>query len=521
MRFMDLIADRVRLKGFEGFRGGLDVKSNHTGNESYYTRLRDGREIMFHVSTLLPYLTNDKQQLQRKRHVGNDMVCIVFQEENTPFSPDMIASHFLQVFIVVQPLDDGRRYRVSVTRRADVPDFPPSLPVDGIFDVDDEALAEWLLAKLINAEHACYGTKKLSEMQNRTRATLFEALITDLRSKNEPFLEATSLCISPLEAKKNSKKEKEAKKQAEKSRKKSKVKATKSIGGGNGSSNGVDDNSIDSDQQPERKTRSLGEMLTPLTANFISYSTPSTPQPQKKLSNEGSVNGDDNTSNGSSTPRLTSSASTRQQRSVSRVRRVPISTRTSGILKPVDVDLFHTGNGGIHNGVDLTKEEASLEDEAISIRSNNSEYSCSDDNGAHDLSDDNLHHHHNHHHHQKTRQGRADASSPVQSASSNNSTSRLYLDFHLQRNKIQSLSMRKTSYASMDSSSVADESLEDGRNNNDGGGGRGGEGDEAMKKLMAENRALRKQLEQLQANQISQAHSYSIFGDLSLKQTTV
>ena len=81
MRFMDLIADRVRLKGFEGFRGGLDVKSNHTGNESYYTRLRDGREIMFHVSTLLPYLTNDKQQLQRKRHVGNDMVCIVFQEE--------------------------------------------------------------------------------------------------------------------------------------------------------------------------------------------------------------------------------------------------------------------------------------------------------------------------------------------------------------------------------------------------------------------------------------------------------
>ena len=86
----------------------------------------------------------------------------------------MIASHFLQVFIVVQPLDDGRRYRVSVTRRADVPDFPPSLPVDGIFDVDDEALAEWLLAKLINAEHACYGTKKLSEMQNRTRATLFE-----------------------------------------------------------------------------------------------------------------------------------------------------------------------------------------------------------------------------------------------------------------------------------------------------------------------------------------------------------
>jgi len=36
---------------------------------------------------------------------GNDIVAIVFQESNTPFSPDMIASHFLHAFIVVQVLD--------------------------------------------------------------------------------------------------------------------------------------------------------------------------------------------------------------------------------------------------------------------------------------------------------------------------------------------------------------------------------------------------------------------------------
>ena len=43
-------------------------------------------------------------QLQRKRHIGNDIVSIVFQEENTPFVPDMIASHFLHTYIVVQPI---------------------------------------------------------------------------------------------------------------------------------------------------------------------------------------------------------------------------------------------------------------------------------------------------------------------------------------------------------------------------------------------------------------------------------
>lgn len=60
---------------------------------------------MFHVSTLLPYTENDPQQLQRKRHIGNDIVAIVFQEGNTPFAPDMIASHFLHAYIVVQPID--------------------------------------------------------------------------------------------------------------------------------------------------------------------------------------------------------------------------------------------------------------------------------------------------------------------------------------------------------------------------------------------------------------------------------
>ena len=60
---------------------------------------------MFHVSTLLPYTENDSQQLQRKRHIGNDIVAVIFQEGNTPFAPDMIASNFLHAYIVVQPID--------------------------------------------------------------------------------------------------------------------------------------------------------------------------------------------------------------------------------------------------------------------------------------------------------------------------------------------------------------------------------------------------------------------------------
>ena len=58
---------------------------------------------MFHVSTHLPHEPNDPQKLQRKRHIGNDIVCVVFLEtDNTHFSPSCIKSHFLHTFIVVR-----------------------------------------------------------------------------------------------------------------------------------------------------------------------------------------------------------------------------------------------------------------------------------------------------------------------------------------------------------------------------------------------------------------------------------
>ena len=42
--------------------GGLDVRGNMTGTESVYTT-HEEHEIMFHVSTLLPFSHDDKQQV--------------------------------------------------------------------------------------------------------------------------------------------------------------------------------------------------------------------------------------------------------------------------------------------------------------------------------------------------------------------------------------------------------------------------------------------------------------------------
>ncbi|MEJ1273231.1 RAP1 GTPase activating protein 2 [Cricetulus griseus] len=163
--FLNLLGDTITLQDFKGFRGGLDVTHGQTGVESVYTIFRD-REIMFHVSTKLPFTDGDTQQLQRKRHIGNDIVAIIFQEENTPFVPDMIASNFLHAYIVVQAENLG----------TETPSYKGA------------EFREFLLTKLTNAENACCKSDKFAKLEDRTRAALLDNLHDELHTHTQVML---------------------------------------------------------------------------------------------------------------------------------------------------------------------------------------------------------------------------------------------------------------------------------------------------------------------------------------------
>ncbi|XP_076243931.1 rap1 GTPase-activating protein 1 isoform X2 [Calliopsis andreniformis] len=187
--FLDLLGQKIDLKDHKGYRGGLDTRHGQTGDSAVYEVFR-GREVLFHVASLLPYSPGDSQQLQRKRHIGNDIVAIIFQEEPTPFSPDMIASHFLHAFIVVQVVDPctpNTRYKVSITARNDVPWFGPALPTPAVF-LRGVEFKEFLLTKLVNAENAAYKAEKFSKLELRTRSALLESLTEELQAKTAEFL---------------------------------------------------------------------------------------------------------------------------------------------------------------------------------------------------------------------------------------------------------------------------------------------------------------------------------------------
>ncbi|XP_037345913.2 rap1 GTPase-activating protein 1 isoform X5 [Pungitius pungitius] len=189
VEFLEFLGHKIELHDFKGFRGGLDVAHGQTGTESVYTTFHN-KEIMFHVSTKLPYTEGDSQQLQRKRHIGNDIVAIVFQEENTPFVPDMIQSNFLHAYVVVQvenACTDNVTYKVSVTARDDVPFFGPALPDPAVFTKGPE-FREFLFTKLINAEYACYKAEKFAKLEERTRSALLETLYEELHLNSQSMM---------------------------------------------------------------------------------------------------------------------------------------------------------------------------------------------------------------------------------------------------------------------------------------------------------------------------------------------
>ncbi|KAF7710727.1 hypothetical protein HF521_009599 [Silurus meridionalis] len=169
--FLDLLGRRVRLKGFNKYKAQLDNKTDSTGTHSLYTTYKDF-ELMFHVSTLLPYTPNNRQQLLRKRHIGNDIVTIVFQEPGAlPFTPKNIRSHFQHVFVIVKvhnPCTENVCYSVAVSRSKDVPLFGPPIP-KGVTFPKSSVFRDFLLAKVINGENAAHKSEKFYAMATRTR----------------------------------------------------------------------------------------------------------------------------------------------------------------------------------------------------------------------------------------------------------------------------------------------------------------------------------------------------------------
>jgi hypothetical protein len=125
--FIRSLAWEVHTAAHRGYIGGLDTTKFLTGTSApYYSTPR--LELMYHDITCMPTDEKDDQQIHKKRHIGNDVVNVVFSEHTRDYHPATISTQFNCAHIIVYPLTNGL-YRIQVCRKEEqvFPLFGPIL----------------------------------------------------------------------------------------------------------------------------------------------------------------------------------------------------------------------------------------------------------------------------------------------------------------------------------------------------------------------------------------------------------
>jgi hypothetical protein len=104
--YTDFIGDLgtlIRLQGATFNTQGLDREYDADGQYTYCWRDRS-TELVYHITTMMPTdLANDSYCINKKRHIGNDFVNVIWNDSGEPFDFNTFPSQFNYVYIVITP----------------------------------------------------------------------------------------------------------------------------------------------------------------------------------------------------------------------------------------------------------------------------------------------------------------------------------------------------------------------------------------------------------------------------------
>lgn len=108
-----------------------------TDGEFAYAWWDDIVQVVYHTATLMPNVPSDPYFVNKKRHIGNDKVRIVWNDSGQPYDHHAIPSAFNFVNLIIQPhslgtiaafsndLHEREFFKVTMQRMEGMPDFGP------------------------------------------------------------------------------------------------------------------------------------------------------------------------------------------------------------------------------------------------------------------------------------------------------------------------------------------------------------------------------------------------------------
>ncbi|KAG2145573.1 hypothetical protein BD769DRAFT_1416440 [Suillus cothurnatus] len=134
-RFLEGIGRLINLRGqVDVYAGGL---SSDEDGEYAYAWWDDIGQVLYHTATMMPSKPHDKYCVDKKRHIGNDYVRIVWNDSGIPYRFDTLATQFQFVNIVIEPhslgaiaafsnnIHENEYFKVTIQRASGMSDFTP------------------------------------------------------------------------------------------------------------------------------------------------------------------------------------------------------------------------------------------------------------------------------------------------------------------------------------------------------------------------------------------------------------
>ncbi|XP_057659730.1 tuberin [Diorhabda carinulata] len=118
VEFLQQLGELVRLEDVDPqifYLGGIDKRGND--GKFAYVWQDDVIRVMFYVATIMPNKKSDPTCNNKKMHIGNAFVTIVYNESGEDFNMNVLKGQFTFACIIIQPLDHGiNRVMVKVKK---------------------------------------------------------------------------------------------------------------------------------------------------------------------------------------------------------------------------------------------------------------------------------------------------------------------------------------------------------------------------------------------------------------------
>jgi tuberous sclerosis protein 2 len=134
-RFLDGLGRLISLREQgDVYAGGLNPDED---GEYAYAWWDDIGQILYHAATMMPSHPDDSLFINKKRHIGNDYVRIVWNDSGIPYDFNTLATQFQFVNIVIEPhslgtiaafsnnIHESEFFKLTIQRAPGMTEFAP------------------------------------------------------------------------------------------------------------------------------------------------------------------------------------------------------------------------------------------------------------------------------------------------------------------------------------------------------------------------------------------------------------